>query len=45
MRAVCPSEALVNGGVAVRFTARVQGVDAPAFVMRYQDTVRAFVNE
>jgi len=45
MRAVCPSEALVNGGVAVRFTARVHGVDAPAFVMRYHDTVRAFVNE
>ncbi len=45
MRLICASTDLLNGGPAVRFTAYVQGVDAPAFVVRYQDTVHAFVNE
>jgi nitrite reductase/ring-hydroxylating ferredoxin subunit len=45
MRAICKSEEIVNGGPAVRFSARVQGVMAPAFVVRYQDEPRAFVNE
>ena len=43
-RTVCPSDALVEGGDGVRFEARVQGGVEPAFVVRFDGGVHAYVN-
>ncbi len=44
-RVICSSDALQEGGLAVRFTARLYGEEPPAFVIRYQGRVHAYVNE
>lgn len=44
-RIICPSSDLQDGGLAVRFRARVYDTDAPAFAVRYQGQVHAYVNE
>lgn len=44
-RLICPSVDLVDGGLACRFVVRVYGSEAPAFAIRYQGRVYAYVNE
>lgn len=44
-RVICGSEELVDGGLAKRFVARIYGDEAPAFVVRYQGRVHAYINE
>lgn len=41
---VCRSDQLEDGGRGVRFTARFGGRDEPAFVVRHQGVVRAYLN-
>ena len=43
-RHICASDALVEGGVGVRFQVWVDGSAASAFVVRYQGAARAFLN-
>ena len=43
-RMICRSDALVDGGVAVRFTVIHRGAEAPAFVLRYRREVHAYIN-
>ena len=42
--AICPSEALRDGGPGVRFTYSVGAVERSAFVVRYTGRVYAYVN-
>ncbi len=44
-RVLCGSPVLVEGGQALRFTARVGDAQVPAFAIRYQGRVYAYVNE
>lgn len=44
-RVICASEDLVDGGLAKRFVTRIYGDEAPAFVIRYQGRVHAYINE
>lgn len=41
---VCPSEALLEGGDAVAFDVRYQGLDCRAFVVRFHGQVHAYLN-
>ena len=41
---VCPSEAVQEGGLGVRFPVTADGDDATGFVVRYDGTVRAYLN-
>lgn len=43
-RPICESGALVNAGAGVRFTVSRSGLKQPAFVVRYGDTVHAYIN-
>ena len=43
-RLICASEALVDSGKAVRFEVEYFGEKAPAFVVRYQNRVHAYLN-
>jgi len=42
---ICPSAALVNGGTGVRFEVTRDGRPVQAFVVRFRDVARAYVNE
>lgn len=44
-RVICASDELRDGGLAVRFTTRMYGSEAPAFAIRYQGRVHAYINE
>ena len=44
-RTVCTSDALVEGGDGVRLEARVQGGVEPAFVVRFDGQVHAYLNQ
>jgi nitrite reductase/ring-hydroxylating ferredoxin subunit len=44
-RLICASTALVDGGSGVRFEIDRGGVALPAFVVRFQGAVHAFVNK
>jgi nitrite reductase/ring-hydroxylating ferredoxin subunit len=41
---VCTSETLQNGGRGARFQVTIDGVAAPAFVVRYRSQVYAYLN-
>lgn len=41
---ICPSGRLTDGGRGVRFTVRHQGALVPAFVIRHQGSVHAYLN-
>ena len=43
-QAICPSAALVEGAVGVRFSLRRAGRPVPAFAVRYGGTVHAYIN-
>ena len=43
-RVICASAALRDGGRGVRFIVREAGRDVPAFVVRYNGKVHAYVN-
>ncbi len=43
-RLICASDALVDGGNAVRFTVMHRGEEAPAFVLRFRHGVHAYLN-
>lgn len=43
-RVICASEALEEGGKGVRFTVRMAEGEVPAFVVRYDGGVHAYVN-
>lgn len=43
-RLICASDALVDGGDAVRFSVTHAGERAPAFVVRYDSEVHAYLN-
>lgn len=43
-RLICASSALLDGGVAVRFTVERQGQLEPAFVVRYDGAAYAYLN-
>ena len=42
---ICESEKLVNSGRGVRFEVEYFGERVPAFVIRYQDRVHAYLNK
>lgn len=42
---VCETQELCNGAPGVRFAVRVQGELRPAFAVRYENRVYAYVNE
>ncbi len=42
---VCETQRLHNGGAGVRFAVRIQGDVRPAFAVRYENRVYAYVNE
>ncbi|WP_374353793.1 Rieske (2Fe-2S) protein [Chitinimonas sp.] len=42
---MCPAEALRNGELGVRFQAEWRGVPAPAFAVRWEGRVHAYLNE
>ncbi|MDR3413959.1 MAG: Rieske 2Fe-2S domain-containing protein [Formivibrio sp.] len=44
-RVICDSAALQDGGLAVRFKARLYGEEPSAFAVRYQGRVYAYLNE
>lgn len=44
-RAICTSDQLVDGGLAVRFVVEISGQERPAFAVRYQGQVYAYLNE
>ncbi len=44
-RVICSSEALKNGGTGARFSIELDGEILPAFVIRYQNRVYAFINQ
>lgn len=41
---ICSSEMIQNGGKGIRFSANLHGVVEPAFVIRYQGRVYAYLN-
>ena len=43
-RLICPSTDLVDSGKAVRFAVEYFGEQAPAFVLRHQGRVHAYLN-
>ena len=43
-RLICPSEALLNSGKAVRFEVEYFGEQAPAFVIRFEGRVFGYLN-
>ena len=43
-RLICPSAALADAGLGVRFEVEYFGEKAPAFVVRYQGRVHAYIN-
>lgn len=43
-RLICASAALVDGGMAVRFSVERQGVAEPAFAIRFRGKVHAYFN-
>ena len=43
-RLICDSEALVDGGVGVRFTVERYGREEPAFAVRFRGTVYGYLN-
>src|SRR2546423_15545660 len=43
-RLICPSEALVDSGKAVRFEVEYSGEPGPAFAIRYRGRVHAYLN-
>lgn len=43
-RLICAAAALANSSTAVRFTVEYFGEQVPAFVLRYQDRVHAYLN-
>lgn len=43
-RLICPGAALVDGGDGVRFEVQWQGQTVPAFAVRYQGRVHAYLN-
>jgi nitrite reductase/ring-hydroxylating ferredoxin subunit len=43
-RLICGSDALVDGGKGVRFKLMYRGREEPAFVVRYDGRVHAYVN-
>lgn len=43
-RLICDSEALVDGGVGVRFTVLRHGREEPAFAIRFAGSVYGFLN-
>jgi nitrite reductase/ring-hydroxylating ferredoxin subunit len=43
-RLICPSQALLDSGQAVRFEVEYCGEAAPAFVVRYRGRVYGFLN-
>ena len=43
-RLICASADLVNGGMGVRFVVTRHGKEEPAFVIRYGDKPRAYLN-
>ena len=43
-RVICDSAALTEGGAGVRFAVEHQGRPEPAFVVRYDGVVRAYLN-
>lgn len=43
-RLICASADLVEGGRGVRFTLERAGTEVPAFALRYDGAVRAYVN-
>ncbi|HEY8554290.1 MAG TPA: Rieske 2Fe-2S domain-containing protein [Burkholderiales bacterium] len=43
-RLICAAEALTEGGDGVRFTVTHGGEEAPAFAIRYQGRVHAYLN-
>lgn len=43
-RLICDAAALVEGGKGLRFTVRHHGRPEPAFAVRYDGAVRAFLN-
>jgi len=44
-RLICPSDALADGGLGVRFEIERDGETLPAFAIRFRGVVRAYVNE
>jgi nitrite reductase/ring-hydroxylating ferredoxin subunit len=44
-RLICPSAALADGGLGVRFEVQRAGEKLPAFAVRFRGVVRAYVNE
>jgi nitrite reductase/ring-hydroxylating ferredoxin subunit len=43
-RIICASAQLEEGGLGVRFTVKEYGVDVPAFAVRYDGRVHAYIN-
>lgn len=43
-RLICSADALSERGAGVRFTVEVNGVELPAFAVRYDRRVHAYVN-
>ena len=43
-RVICPSRALADSGIGVRFEVEYFGESAPAFVVRYRGRVHAYLN-
>ena len=43
-RVICSSDALLDSGLGVRFATEYSGRKVPAFVVRYEGQVHAFVN-
>ena len=41
---ICDSSALENGGMGVRFKVQTAAGDAPAFVVRFDGAVYAYIN-
>lgn len=44
-RVICRSDELVESGRGVRFSLELEGRERPAFVVRHQGRVRAYLNE
>lgn len=44
-RLICAADELVEGGKGVRFTVERYGRDVPAFVIRYDGRVHAYLNQ
>ena len=44
MRVICPATTLRDGESGVRFTVERQGLELPAFVIRHQGRVHAYLN-